>query len=111
VWRRDRIKHGWRYWVTEHRRYSEPDAFRVNRNTAIREMTWYPPVGAALPLWPGLGLQKIRRQAQFELVAGLGVSATPLEYPEDPHLAAYLERGIEPIWATYSLLAGVSGLA
>ncbi|MFG1793992.1 hypothetical protein [Nocardia sp. NPDC049149] len=104
VWRRDRITGGWRYWVTEYRRYSEPDAFRVNLRAAIRGMTWYPPTGQGIPMWPGLGLEEIRRQRDLKLVAGLGVSSTPLEYPEDQHIAAYLERGHEPIWATYTLL-------
>ncbi|MEV6321392.1 hypothetical protein AB0M45_09370 [Nocardia sp. NPDC051787] len=104
VWRRDRITRGWRYWVNAYRRYSEPDAFRAQLNAAIGDMTWYPPVGAALPLWPGLGLQEIRRQGGFKLVAGLGVASTPLEYPEDEQLKAYLERGVEPQWSTYSLL-------
>ncbi|WP_063045969.1 hypothetical protein [Nocardia pseudovaccinii] len=104
VWRRDRIEHGWRYWGTGYRRYSEPDAFRANLNTAIREMTWYPAVSTALPLWPGLGLQEIRRRGKFDFVAGLGISPTPLEYPEDTDLTAYLEQGIDPQWSTYSML-------
>ncbi|MFI6217007.1 hypothetical protein ACIBCD_33835 [Nocardia brasiliensis] len=109
VWRRDRITGGWRYWVTEYRRYSEPDSFRANLTVAIESMKWYPPVGAALPMWPGLGLQEIIQQRELKLVAGLGVSSTPLEYPEDQDIADYLERGHQPIWATYSLL-GVNQL-
>lgn len=104
VWRRDRIRGGWRYWVTEYRRYSEPDAFHINLKTAIRTMSWYPPTGEGIPTLPGLGLEEICRQRELKLVAGLGVSATPLEYPEDQHIAAYLERGHEPIWASYTLL-------
>ncbi|MFG1796716.1 hypothetical protein [Nocardia sp. NPDC049149] len=104
VWRRDRITGGWRYWVTEYRRYSEPDAFRSNLIAAIKSMIWYPPSGNEIPMWPGLGLQEICRQRELKMVAGLGVSSTPLEYPEDPYIADYLERGHEPIWATYSLL-------
>ncbi|MFI6045304.1 hypothetical protein ACIA8C_26990 [Nocardia sp. NPDC051321] len=104
VWRRDRITGGWRYWVTEYRRYSEPDAFRTKLMAAIRGMSWYPPTGQGIPMWPDLGLEEICRQRELKLVAGLGVSSTPLEYPEDGDIGAYLERGREPIWATYTLL-------
>ncbi|WP_156094861.1 hypothetical protein [Nocardia lijiangensis] len=104
VWRQDRLPNGWRYWVVAARRYSEPEVFRAELDTAMREMVWHPPSWAELPLWSGLGLQEVMRQGRFRMVAGLGVSATPLEYPEDSHLEAYLERGAEPYWATYSLL-------
>ncbi|GAA5087097.1 hypothetical protein GCM10023319_35010 [Nocardia iowensis] len=105
VWRRDRITGGWRYWVTEYRGYSEPGAFRINITAAIRSMTWYPPSGVGMPMSPRLGLQEICRQRELKMVAGLGVSSTPLEYPEDPHIPAYLDQSHDPIWATYSLIA------
>ncbi|MET7773753.1 hypothetical protein [Nocardia sp. NPDC005366] len=104
TWRRDRIPGGWRYWTTLSRRYSEPDQFRPALITAITEMRWYPPNPAVLPMWPGLGLVELIRTEQFSGVGGLGVSETPLEFPEDAYLDAYLERGAEPVWATYSLL-------
>lgn len=104
VYERQQIHDGRRYWLTGQRRYSEPSPFRANLVTAIAEMVWYPPVGAALPMWPGLGLAELLHHTQFELVAGLGVSPTPLEYPEDPQLDDWLERAKRPNWATYGLL-------
>ncbi|WP_054812195.1 hypothetical protein [Nocardia arizonensis] len=104
VWRRDRLPNGWRYWTEMMRRYSEPDRFRVQLVTAIDGIRWYPPQPAALPMWPGLGLVELLNSQRFGGVGGLGVSETPLEYPEDAYLDAYLERDAAPIWATYSLL-------
>ncbi|MET7774060.1 hypothetical protein [Nocardia sp. NPDC005366] len=104
TWRRDRLSNGWRYWTTVSRRYSEPDRFRPRLLTAITGMRWYPPNPAVLPMWSGLGLVELLNSGQFHGIGGLGVSETPLEFPEDAYMDAYLERGVEPIWATYSLL-------
>ncbi|QIS10608.1 hypothetical protein [Nocardia arthritidis] len=48
--------------------------------------------------------QEVLRRGRLDLVSQLGFSETPPAYPEDQYMAAYLERGTEPIWATYSLL-------
>ena len=104
VWRRDRLPDGWRYWVTQSRRYSEPDQFRPGLITAIEQMRWYPPVGVALPLWSGLGMADLTQQIRFRGVGGIGISATPLEYPEDSYLQAHLDGEMVPLWSTYGLL-------
>ncbi|MBF6333341.1 hypothetical protein [Nocardia transvalensis] len=104
VWRRDPVPGGHRDWLTDQRVLTEPDQFRTLIETGISNIRWYPPTGAAIPMWPALALREIVQAHELRWVGGLGVSPTPLEFPEDNYLRAYLDHGVEPMWATYSIL-------
>jgi|GEM_PF-5401977 len=82
------IDDGERAWTTIAEPYITLPTDRDRITVAIQEMTWYP-IPALIPFTQGLLLQGLLRDFDMRKVAQVGISSTPLKFPENDHIDRY----------------------